>query len=73
MGITSGSTVTTDHNRRIGRSVLTVSHASGMAMAAETAVTVTISRAVLARVWAVCARNSRSQASPLAPALRISR
>ena len=42
LGTTSGSTVTTDHTRRRGRSVLTVSHAKGSAMAAEPTVTVTI-------------------------------
>ena len=38
---------------RIGRSVLTVSQARGMAIAAEPSVTVTISSAVRPRVWAV--------------------
>ena len=73
LGITSGRTVTTDQTRRRGRSVLTVSHASGSAIARQLAVTVIISTTVRAIVWAVCDRSSSSHASVVAPALRSTR
>ena len=70
-GIASGTTISTAHTRRPGRSVRSVSHAAPVPMTAHTAVTATASRTVFHSSWPVRGRAINAATWP-APAPRAS-
>ena len=72
-GNASGSMVATRQNPRQGRSVRTVSHASGAAMMMHPTITVTMSATVRASTQRVRVRKIRSTASSPAPTVRSAR